>query len=135
MKNDLAKSIAYCGLICGLCFQGGGCQGCKSTNSRCDVDLSDEGCYQKNCCLKKGFDGCWQCAELSACERGIYSLGNFSKIKAFAICIGEDGKDAFIANIARNEKRGLSVEKGKDYDGKSIQAVLKMIRTPDYPIL
>jgi len=51
-----------------------------------------------------------------------------SKIKAFSICIREDGIDSFINSVIVNMKKGLSVEKGKDYDGKSIDIVLKMLR-------
>jgi len=51
-----------------------------------------------------------------------------SKIKAFSICIQEDGMDYFINAVVSNMKKGLSVEKGKDYDGKKIDEVLEMLR-------
>jgi hypothetical protein len=50
------------------------------------------------------------------------------KIKAFAICIKEDGKEAFIEYIIRNMKSGLIVEKGQDYDNKKIEDVLQLLR-------
>jgi|SRR5690554_7786372 hypothetical protein len=128
MKNKLIEeSISYCGLICTFCFQGKECKGCKSTNNLCAHDLSDEGCFQKNCCIDNGFDGCWQCSKLVACEEGIYSLGNYSKIKAFALCIQNTNKRYFIERIVNNMKKGLSVEKGKDYDNRTIKEVLAII--------
>jgi hypothetical protein len=126
-NKKIEETIAYCGLICTFCFQGKECMGCKSTNNLCVHDLSDEGCFQKRCCIKKSFDGCWQCSKLDSCEEGIYSLGNYSKIKAFAIYIKNYGKEYFIAQIVNNMKKGLSVEKGKDYDNKTIKEVLEII--------
>jgi len=126
--TKIEESISYFGLICTFCFQGNKCLGCKSTNNLCDQDLSDVGCFQKKCCSKQFFDGCWQCSKLEACQEGIFSLGNYSKIKAFAMCIQKYGKEYFIAQIVNNMKNGLSVEKGKDYDNKTIEEVLGIIK-------
>ncbi|HRX15940.1 MAG TPA: DUF3795 domain-containing protein [Spirochaetota bacterium] len=126
--EDLANSIAYCGLICKLCFLKDSCDGCKSKNNLCDRNLADKGCFQKQCCTENNYEGCWECESLYSCTEGIYSLGDYSKIKAFAICIREDGKDKFINYILENTKKGWSVEKDKDYDGKKIDEVLEMLR-------
>jgi len=125
---DLVKSIAYCGLICRMCFLKESCDGCRSENNLCERNLADEGCYQKKCCSDKQYDGCWECENIYTCYEGIYSLGEISKIKAFALCIREDGKDKFIEYVMRNAEKGLSVEKGRDYDGKHVSEVLKMLR-------
>lgn len=127
-KDDLVGSLAYCGLICRLCFLAEHCDGCKTANNRCERNCSDEGCYQKICCERQAFDGCWQCAELSACEQGIYAQGDYSKVKAFALFIREKGPQAFARAVINNTQRGLSVEKGRDYDGKTIAAVLELLR-------
>lgn len=127
-NEELKQSIAYCGLICRLCFLADKCDGCKSANNRCDRNCSDEGCFQKTCCEQKGYEGCWQCLELHECEQGIFSQGALSKIKAFALCIQEDGVDAFTSYVQRNARAGLSVEKGRDYDGKTISVVLELLR-------
>jgi hypothetical protein len=66
---------------------------------------------------------------LQNCTQGIYQPGDYSKIKAFALCILEDGMDAFVRYVLKNLEKGLSVEKGKDYDGKPIPMVLKILRT------
>ncbi len=123
------SSIAYCGLMCKLCFRAAECDGCKTAGNLCEKDHADEGCFQKNCCQEKGFAGCWQCSELSGCTQGIYCLGDESKVKAFAICIQQDGMDRFVACVLRNQAAGWSVEKGRDYDGRPIEEVLRMLRT------
>lgn len=127
-RTGVKESVAYCGLICRLCFLAEHCDGCKSVNNACDRNRSDQGCFQKNCCERHGYEGCWQCGELYACTEGIYSAGELSKVKAFAICIREDGIDSFVSDILSNMERGLNPEKGKDYDGRPIHTVLSMIR-------
>ena len=126
--ETLCGSIAYCGLVCRLCFRAGECDGCKTARNACDRNCADEGCYQKKCCTEKGIEGCWLCPDIRSCDKGIYFAGNMSKIKAFAICIREDGKRNFIRHIVKNTKRGWSVEKGKDYDDRTIDEVLLMLR-------
>ena len=127
-KDEIAGNIAYCGLLCRLCFLAEKCDGCKSANNQCDRNLSDEKCANRECCISQAIEGCWQCEEIYDCEKGIYSLGDKSKIKAFAISIREDGEDFFISRVLENMKKGWSVEKGKDYDGRTIKEVLSMIR-------
>ena len=127
--SSVKESIAYCGLICKLCFLASKCDGCKTEFNRCERNLSEEGCIQKSCCGERGFEGCWQCQDLKNCTHGIYSLGDYSKVKAFAICIQEDGIDAFVGYVLRNQSMGLNIEKGGDYDGRLIPSVLKMLRT------
>ena len=126
-RAALKQSIAYCGLICRLCFLACKCDGCRSANPHCERDSSDQGCFQRDCCVKRGFEGCWECGNLSGCMQGIYSLGEYSKVKGFAVCIQEDGVDSFVTCVLNNEANGLSVEKGKDYDGKSIPEVLRLL--------
>lgn len=129
MKPDtLAHSVAFCGLICKLCFLASKCDGCKTANNRCDRNCSDAGCHQKSCCEKSGFTGCWECPSLDSCVEGIYAEGNRSKVKAFAIAIREDGMERFTRNVIAAMDRGLSVEKGKDFDDHTIPEVLSMLR-------
>ncbi len=130
-QSELTKSVAFCGLICRLCFMADKCDGCKTDNNLCEKNCSDEGCFNRSCCESKGLKGCYECAEIYACTRGIFSLGDMSKIKAFSICIREDGIESFASSVVANIKKGISVEKGKDYDGKSIDEVLKMLRNVD----
>ena len=123
-ENDkLVDSLAYCGLICALCFRRAKCSGCKKTNNNCAAN-----CYQKGCCLNKNLNGCWECVDIYKCQEGRYSLSNSPKVKAFAICIKEDGANQFIKYILRNNKKGWSVKKGENYDDKAIPEVLSMLR-------
>ena len=128
-KDNYFKSIAYCGLICDLCFRRNECDGCRQINNICERNCSIDGCYQKNCCSDKKINGCWECDDIYECSEGIYSAGDFSKIKAFAICIKEDGPERFIKYVLKNMETGWSVEKGRDYDGKTIKEILSMLRS------
>ena len=137
--QQLMQSIAYCGLICHLCFLSAKCDGCKSDKSLCEHDMSDKGCFQKQCCIAKAFEGCWECAQLWNCKEGIFEQDNFSKVKAFSLYIQKVGKASFIADVVRNTESGLSVEKGKDYDNLEIGQVHKLLKygylhpAPTYP--
>jgi hypothetical protein len=122
------ESLAYCGLICDLCVYREKCAGCKQIDNFCEKNCSTANCYQKKCCLNKKLNGCWECNDIYKCEKGIYSLGDFSKVKAFALCIKEDGQQKFIEQVLRNMDNGWSVEKGKDYDHKTVKEVLLMLR-------
>ncbi|HQQ23155.1 MAG TPA: hypothetical protein PLH15_04890 [Spirochaetota bacterium] len=125
---ELAEYVSFCGLICRLCFMADKCDGCKADINLCEKNCSDEGCFNRSCCEAKCLKGCYDCSEIYSCTQGIFSLGDMSKIKAFSICIQEDGMDYFINAVVSNMKKGLSVEKGKDYDGKKIDEVLEMLR-------
>ncbi len=130
-KNDFehhVHSIAYCGLICDLCYLHAQCDGCRAVDAAPDKRCPEVDCFLKACCLRNGYDGCWECGKLEACTEGIYSSGDLSKIKAFALCIRDDGEETFMEYVMKNNKKGWSVERGKDYDGKPIATVLKMLR-------
>lgn len=127
--ENIAASVAYCGLMCGLCFLADKCDGCKTANNRCDHNCSDKGCPQKSCCESRKIAGCWECHDLASCEKGIYSLGNMSKVKAFSTAIKDDGLERFTGNVVACLARGLSVEKGKDFDGIPISEVIARLRS------
>lgn len=125
--HGLTASIAYCGLVCRLCFLADKCDGCKSEKSQCESDMSDQGCYQKQCCITQSLNGCWQCVDLQQCKQGIYSQDNLSKVKAFALYVQKRGPDLFVSAILRNMQEGLSVEKGKDYDNLEVTEVHRLL--------
>lgn len=127
-KNDYLQSLAYCGLICKLCLHSQECSGCKTDNNVCSRNCSPTGCYQVKCCLGKGFDGCWECDKIYDCREGIYSADNSPKVKAFAVCIREDGAAKFISYILENMRHGWSPEKGQDYDRQNLDEILMMLR-------
>ncbi len=127
--GSIAGSVAYCGLICRLCFRADRCDGCRSAGNRCERNGSDEGCFQKACCETNGYPGCWACADLERCTEGIYRDGARSKVRAFALCIRQEGLEAFVGHVLRNRQAGLRVEKGGDYDGLPTDAVLRLLRS------
>lgn len=67
--DDLAATVAPCGLVCGLCKNAtpekGSCPGCWHGGG-------DEKCEQRSCCATHKLDGCWQCAEFP-CNKGHFS--------------------------------------------------------------
>lgn len=125
--EKLEQSIAYCGLVCALCFRAHECDGCRTAGNRCERNCSDQGCFQRECCTRAARDGCWECSEVSSCTEGIYEQGPTSKIKAFALFVQMHGKRRFVQAVLANQRRGWSVEKGRDYDGKPIPQVLAML--------
>jgi hypothetical protein len=127
-EESIAASAAYCGLVCRLCFRAAECDGCRAAQSRCERDLSDSGCPNKECCRARGLAGCWECPELDGCSKGMYESGASPKVRAFAICIRDDGASALVSRALANARRGWSVEKGGPYDGKSVPEVLRMLR-------
>ena len=127
-KNVIIDSVAYCGLICILCHKADQCNGCKSENTSCDKYLSDEGCFQRSCCINKNINGCWECSDFP-CDKDMYSSTHDPKIKAFARCIQKDGIKNFIDYVLENKKKGLDVRFQKDYDNRTEEDVLKMLRT------
>jgi hypothetical protein len=127
-EKTVAASVAYCGLMRALCFRAAECDGCKSARSRCERDLSDEGCPNKECCLARGLSGCWECPELDLCAKGMYGPGMSPKVKAFATFIRDEGAAALASRALANTARGWSVEKGGPYDGQPLPEVLRMLR-------
>lgn len=66
---DLAPTVAYCGLVCGLCPAYGQCTGCRQGGG-------DEGCAIRECAQAQGFAGCWDCAQFP-CQRAGMGSADF----------------------------------------------------------
>jgi hypothetical protein len=114
---DLTRTIAYCGLVCGICVHAApeheGCLGCRGGGG-------DKQCYQRRCCESNGLLGCWECEEFP-CEHGYLADAAWR-----GICIGsieairEFGPDAFVARLV--SKVGTRMEMG-DYRHRDPQEV------------
>lgn len=125
--KDIANSIAYCGLVCRLCHLAYKCDGCRSENNCCGSRKTDEGCYQYNCCTKKGLNGCWEC-DIAPCDKGMFSAGHDIRLRAFVNHIKEKGKDELAERLYFNMQNGIYYGHGKDYDGLgSIYEVIKKL--------
>ncbi len=108
---ERAKGIAYCGLACAVCGENESCAGCRNDGCK-DRDW----CKNRLCCIEKGIKGCWECADFdSRC-----GMLEKPRIHAFADYIRENGEDALLNNLERNEKSGVRYHyKGElvgDYD-------------------
>lgn len=124
---QIKNSIAYCGLICGLCRPDGSC-GCKGDN-HCGKRLSPQGCYQYNCCTSKEINGCWECSKVP-CDVNMLAPEKI-KLRAFVRCIKEDGIDQFAEYIAANDAQGIVYHRCGiigDYDLNTEEAVLALLR-------
>ena len=61
--RQLRDTVAYCGLICGVCPGAGQCD-CRTAPKP-----EEAGCYQRNCCIEKGINGCWACENFPCDKR------------------------------------------------------------------
>lgn len=133
--EQIANSVAYCGLICSLCRDDVECN-CK-TDNHCGKRLSKEGCFQFDCCVRKGINGCWECSE-APCDKDMFSpnkterISSRTKLRAFITCIKEDGIDNFAKYISNNAKNGIIYHRNGiygDYDLKTEEDILQLLRT------
>ena len=125
-KQALIESIAYCGLVCGRCHQRTECDGCKNTAKLCDRSAV---CYQRNCCLQKGLQGCWECTDFP-CGKDMHSPAHDLRIRAFVTFIKAEGAETLIDCLLRNEAQGIFYGHNRDYDGKkSEEEVIQLLKT------
>jgi hypothetical protein len=125
--DQIKDSISYCGLLCVLCCPDGSCN-CHSAN-QCGKKLSDEGCFQHDCCIKNGFVGCWECPDFS-CDKDMFNDKHL-RLKTFVKCIKEDGIDKFSQYILCNHKNGIAYHRNGytgDYDLDTEEEILNLLR-------
>ncbi|MBO2516417.1 MAG: hypothetical protein CW338_03955 [Clostridiales bacterium] len=110
-------TLAVCGLSCGEnCFLGEWCGRCGSDYSCCSyAALCPEGkCPNLLCVREKGIEGCWDCPELDACQKGFYGIddrpaANLAKAGALFIrCFGRSAFSTMLHYILK--------EKGQRYN-------------------
>ena len=125
-KQALIDSIAYCGLVCGMCHLRAECDFCKDTASLC---ARSEVCYQRNCCIQQGLQGCWECSEFP-CGKDMHAHPNDLRIRAFVAFIKAEGTETLVDCLLTNEANGIHYGKGKGYDGKSSEEeVIRLLKT------
>jgi len=126
---EVAKNIGYCGLVCSFCHLKDACDGCKSGKNCCGRYLSEDGCYQYNCCVEKGLEGCWECDDF-CCGKEMFSESHDIRLRAFVRCAKEEGVEKLAEYVLRNQQKGIKYGHNKDYDGLgSEEVVLKFLRT------
>jgi len=98
------ESVAYCGLVCEVCRNvGKGCKGCRSRGG-------DANCFQRECCLEKGIDGCWKC-EGFPCKKGYFADETWKGLcLGFVHCIKGSGIESFIGLV--ESRLGKTVDYG-----------------------
>ena len=128
-KNELAQTIAPCGLICALCSESDTCHGCPS--GECGRAAR---CYQRKCCAERGFKGCWKCPDFP-CEQDMFAPEGNPRLIAFVRCAKVDGPKALAGYVLRNQDAGVVYHRDAenhtgDYDGLGGEdAVLELLRT------
>lgn len=110
----LQESIAFCGLVCGLCDHNDGCL-CKAS------------CHHRACCLEKGYDGCWECDEFP-CDAGRFTNENRGQTLGFVEYIKEFGKARFIEKLLSNQKKGILYGMSGAYRHKTYEEVRRKLR-------
>lgn len=116
IKNKLCEiarkgvdPIAYCGFSCNHCFMGQWCGSCRTEYNGCSFAMcsSDKKCPNVRCCQEKGIDGCYECEELEACQKGFYNPKNDSAnaAKAQAMYVRKHGKKEFLKTHDRLHKK------------------------------
>ena len=113
-----ADPVAYCGLSCDHCFLKDWCGGCRTAYNACSYATCspDRVCPNAACCREKGLDGCYECGELTGCQRGFYANGkDVNAIKAMALYIRAHGKKELAGVLDRLHRR---------YDFRKIQEIL-----------
>ncbi len=125
-KQALIDSIAYCGLVCGRCHVRTECDGCKNTAKLCGRSAV---CYQRNCCIIRGLQGCWECTEFP-CGKDMHGPSHDLRIRAFVAFIKTEGAETLIDCLLKNEARGIFYGYNRDYDGKnSEEEVIRLLKT------
>jgi hypothetical protein len=122
--EQIKNSISYCGLICCFCSSDGSCD-CRKLN-QCER----QGCFQYNCCKERGYVGCWECPDLSACNKDMFDDSHL-RVKTFVKCIKEDGIEAFSEYILCNLNNGILYHRNGhtgDYDLDTEEAILALLR-------
>ena len=128
-SDDIVETMGYCGLVCPLCHLADECDGCKSESSRCQKQLSDDGCYQYHCCRERGLNGCWECEDF-CCGKGMFSESHDLRLRAFVQFIKQEGLRQLARYLIENEKRGIRYGLGRDYDGlESEEEVIQLLKT------
>lgn len=127
-KNELAQTIAPCGLICGICGEAPACAGCRSGGCSRAAE-----CYQRKCCAEKNIKGCWKCGDFP-CGKDMFSPERDIRLTAFVRCAKEDGVKSLAGYVLRNQDDGVLYHRDKqnhtgDYDGMpDEESVLKLLR-------
>jgi hypothetical protein len=68
--------------------------------------FEDKKCPNVKCCIEKGFDGCYECQDLSNCHFEFYESKE-QVAKATAIFIQKHGKNQYDISLTRAIRNGI----------------------------
>ncbi len=126
-KAVLISSVAYCGLVCRLCHLANECDGCKETANKCSAHAEREkGCFHRDCCIRQGLKGCWECPEFP-CQEQMFAGPTRGELIGFCRFIREEGLESFIDALLANEQKGLPYGK-LSYGDKTEAEVVAMLQ-------
>ena len=121
--------IAYCGLSCTHCAYSKWCGSCRTEYNTCSfAKYSPDGrCPNVVCCEEKGFDGCYECADITECKKGFYSMDDSANaVKATAIFINRYGKKELLS-VLDNLRKRYDFEWIPEVLGNDIEEGLKIL--------
>lgn len=121
-------AVAPCGFHCEHCFLGQWCGGCRSDYNCCSFATICEGgvCPNVSCSKERGFDGCYQCGELSTCEKGFFANKDQYLAKAASVFIGKHGKEKY--TVALEGVKAHCADESKAFENcKSVDDALKLL--------
>lgn len=125
--HEIIESVGHCGLICSLCHEADQCAGCKSANNCCGRHLRPEGCYQYQCCIAKGIDGCWEC-EIGPCREDMFGESHDVRNRTFIKVARTEGIDKLAGYVLKNRESGIIYGWNRDYDNLgSEEAVIDLL--------
>lgn len=107
-EREQVRTVAYCGLVCGVCVNAaaekGGCVGCRRGGGA-------EDCYQRKCCVEHEFVGCWQC-QCFRCDKGFFADEAWRGLCIGSVqCIKERGIEGYVEALV--SRLGHVVEYGE----------------------
>ena len=117
---ELASTIAYCGLVCGICVHAApereGCPGCREGGG-------DKRCYQRTCCQDYGLQGCWECDEFP-CERGYFADPAWRGVCiGSVVCIKDHGATGFVTRLVSKVGECMEIGDYRHKDPEEIRAL------------
>ena len=114
-EHDVTTSIAYCGQPCMLCEKANYCRGCKSKDASSSRHASREGCWQYECCQKKGIQGCWECDD-APCELGMFQASAPLHYRVFTRFAKYEGEEELGHCVFQNQIHGIRSADGLEFD-------------------
>jgi len=120
-SQELLETVAYCGLVCGLCVHAApereGCAGCRNGGGSRD-------CHQRTCCTDKGLDGCWQC-EVFPCDEGFFGDDAWRGLCIGSVrCVKKHGLPAYVDRLVSRLGRSLELGDYRHMSPDEVQGLL-----------